>query len=42
MSVANNFAQYFSHIYTPNSSARAVALREEYGTLLCVLIILAS
>jgi len=26
--IANNFAQYFSHIYTPNSSKRAAALRE--------------
>jgi len=32
-SIANNFAQYFSQIYTPNSSKRAAALRAEYTTL---------
>ena len=32
-SIANNFAQYFSQIYTPNSSKRAAALRAEYNAL---------
>jgi len=29
-SIANNFANYFSEIYAPNSIERAAALREEY------------
>ena len=32
-SIANNFAQYFSQMYTPNSSKRAAALRAEYTAL---------
>ena len=39
-SIANNFAQYFSQIYTPNSSKRAALCAQ--NTMPCVLDILVS
>ena len=33
LSIANNFANYFSQIYTPTSMERAAALREEYAEM---------